>query len=252
MNIEELFEYFNIKQSNIQDDICFIKTLSRGCEKGIISIKNAENIIRNRGINSGDIKACHRNLVILHTKMFLLKQNDFYLSQDYLFDIHKDVFSGIISAAGKIRNCNIKRKEECLNGDSVKYSPCDHIMENLDYDFYVENNRNYNDKNIDQKIKLLIKFYSNIWQAHPFFDGNTRSTAIFMIKYLEYLKLNYDNELFFEYFGYLRNALVRNNYSVENSNKVTSEFLVKFFEKLLKDNSINLDINETYYIKPQL
>ena len=68
----------------------------------------------------------------------------------------------------------------------------------------------------------------------PFREGNTRTTAIFTIKYLRSQGFLINNELFEQHSWYFRNALVRANY--RNLSKGISYelvFLVRFFRNLL-------------------
>ena len=66
--------------------------------------------------------------------------------------------------------------------------------------------------NIVDVINNITDFSSSIWQIHPFREGNTRTTAIFIEKYLVSLGYNVDNTLFKDKSVYFRNALVRSNY----------------------------------------
>ena len=63
------------------------------------------------------------------------------------------------------------------------------------------------------KVAALTRFCANLWQIHAFCEGNTRTTAVFMIKYLRALGFNVVNDVFAENSWYFRNALVRANYS---------------------------------------
>ena len=74
----------------------------------------------------------------------------------------------------------------------------------------------------------------SIWQIHPFCEGNTRSTAVFAIKYLRNFGFDINNEAFAKNSWYFRNALVRANY-VNYSKNVTATplFLERFFDNLL-------------------
>lgn len=47
-------------------------------------------------------------------------------------------------------------------------------------------------------VKHLAKFASDIWQIHPFGEGNTRATAVFMIKYMKTFGFRVNNDAFRE------------------------------------------------------
>lgn len=82
---------------------------------------------------------------------------------------------------------------------------------------------------------------SSIWQIHPFRDGNTRTIALFIEKYLVSLGYDVDNTMFKEKSAYYRNALVRSNYFNNYLNiKQDNSFLIKFYENLLLDKNNNL------------
>lgn len=151
-------------------------------------------------------------------------------------NIHRRLFEGLFSHAGKIRNYNITKKEWILKGDTVMYASFDSIRATLDYDFSQEKNFSYEGLTIDEAVRHIAKFTSGIWQIHPFGEGNTRSTAVFIIKYLKTFGFAVSNETFAENSWYFRNALVRANYNdLQNGVYATTEFLELFFENLLMD-----------------
>lgn len=78
-------------------------------------------------------------------------------------------------------------------------------------------------------------------QIHPFGEGNTRSTAVFMIKYLKTFGFPVSNDVFAENAWYFRNALVRANYN-DYAQKVsaTTVFLERFYENMLMGTEYDL------------
>ena len=177
----------------------------------------------------------------------LLSTHSFSFSPAELISIHKALFSGIFKdeIAGKIRTYDIVKEEPVLNGATVVYGRADSIMEMLAYDFNQEKNFNYKGLSKKEKIEQLAKFASGIWQIHPFAEGNTRTTAVFIIKYLYTLGFETNNELFEKHSAYFRNALVRANYQNLNKNiYYTLEYLNKFFANLLSGEKNTLDSRE--------
>ena len=83
-----------------------------------------------------------------------------------------------------------------LDGESVLYANADMIRQTLDYDFGQEKVFDYSNLSKEDAVKHLTRFIANIWQIHPFGEGNTRTTAVFMIKYLNSLGFEVNNELF--------------------------------------------------------
>jgi len=174
----------------------------------------------------------------------LLSNNAFVFSPAELISIHKFLFKGILSSktAGKIRKFNISKSEPILNGDTVIYGNADNIKETLDYDFAQEKEFGFKGLTKRERVEHIAKFMSGIWQIHPFTEGNTRTTATFIIKYLRMLGFRANNEFFEKNALYLRNALVRANYSkFEESIKKTMEYLHNFFWNMLLGEENTLD-----------
>ena len=171
----------------------------------------------------------------------LLEKDDFELSVDYLKYIHKYLFQDVYEFAGEFRNINFSKHEIILNNDSVAYGDYKTLKESLEYDISLEKDKNYKDMSIVDIIKNITDFSSSIWQVHPFREGNTRTTALFIEKYLISLGYNVDNSLFKDKSVYFRNALVRSNYFNNDLNiKEDKSYLIKFYENLLLGKNNNL------------
>lgn len=83
-------------------------------------------------------------------------------------------------------------------------------------------------------MRHIVKFASGIWQIHPFAEGNTRSTAVFIVKYLQTFGFAIQNDVFADHSWYFRNALVRTNYNnLPKGIHATAHYLELFFENLL-------------------
>ena len=166
----------------------------------------------------------------------LLGEKTFQFSPVEWQNIHRKLFEGVFSHAGKIRDYNITKKEWVLKGDTVMYAAFDSIRDTLDYDFTQEKNFSYEGLTVEESVKHIARFTSGIWQIHPFGEGNTRSTAVFIIKYMKTFGFSVGNEAFARNSWYFRNALVRANYNNwQNGIHATTEFLELFFENLLMD-----------------
>ena len=147
--------------------------------------------------------------------------------------------------AGKIRTYDIVKEEEILNGGTVLYGRATTIMDLLDYDFKTEKEFNYKGLSKKEIVEHLTKFISGIWQIHPFAEGNTRTTAVFTIKYLYTLGFKLNKLPFKECSKYFRNALVRANYqNLDKGIPYTMTYLNKFFGNLLLDEENVLDNRE--------
>lgn len=166
----------------------------------------------------------------------LLGEKTFQFSPATYRNIHKRLFSGVFDHAGQLRTYNITKQEWVLNGDTVFYASYDSIRETLDYDFSQEKEFAYGNASMPEAVRHIAKFASGIWQIHPFCEGNTRSTAVFIIKYLKTFGFQINNDVFAENSWYFRNALVRANYNnLQKGIHATTEFLELFFENLLLD-----------------
>ena len=164
----------------------------------------------------------------------LLGEKTFQFSPIEWMTIHRRLFEGVFSHAGQIRTYNITKKEWILKDDTVIYASWNSIKDTLDYDFRTEKEFSYEGLSLNESIKHLVKFASDIWQIHPFCEGNTRATAVFIIKYLKTFGLKVDNEAFKKHSWYFRNALVRANYNdLTNGIYATTKYLEMFFSNLL-------------------
>ena len=164
----------------------------------------------------------------------VLGEKTFQFSPAEFIMIHKRLFSGIYDYAGRIRTYNITKKEWVLQGETVLYASADSIKVTLEYDFSREKEFSYQGLPLAEAVRHLAKFTSDIWQIHPFCEGNTRTTAVFMIKYLKTFGFSISNDAFADHSWYFRNALVRANYNyLEKGIHATTEYLEYFFENLL-------------------
>lgn len=171
----------------------------------------------------------------------LLNKDDFDLSVDYLKYIHKFLFQDVYEFAGEFRKLDFSKHEKILNNDSVAYGDCTTLNQSLEYDISIEKEKNYKEMNIVEVINNITKFSSSIWQVHSFREENTRTTTLFIEKYLISLGYNADNTLFKDKSVYFRNALVRSNYFNNYLNiKEDNSYLIKFYENLLLGKNNNL------------
>lgn len=171
----------------------------------------------------------------------LLNERSFSLKASEYLSIHRHIFEGVFEHAGEIRNYDISKKEWVLQGDTILYGRADDIMEALKFDISEERQFKYRGLSVSQMIEHIVDFTAMIWQNHPFREGNTRTTAVFMIKYLRSMGFNVNNDLFADNSWYFRNALVRANY--RNPSKgidVDKSFLEKFFRNLILNENNEL------------
>lgn len=171
----------------------------------------------------------------------LLQLDNFELSVNNFKYIHHFLFQDIYEFAGEFRKVDFSKSEKILNNDSVSYGDYKTLNESLAYDLDREKNKDYKNMSIIEVINNITDFTSSIWQIHPFREGNTRFSAVFVEKYLISLGFNVDNTLFKDKSVYFRNALVRSNYYNNYLNiKEDKSYLIKFYENLLLGKNNNL------------
>lgn len=178
----------------------------------------------------------------------LLSERAFSFTPNEYLSIHRKLFTGIYPHAGRIRDYNITKKEWVLNGGTVIYGSATELRRTLDYDFSEEKKFSYKNLSMDEIIHHLAVFVSRLWQIHVFGEGNTRTTAVFFIKYLRTLGFDATNDIFAENAWYFRNSLVRANYNdLKNGIYETTEYLEIFLRNLLLDENNPLH-NRTLHI----
>ncbi len=228
--------------------------------EGKITIKEAQRLVdsyyeekTNHSSNDEDSeeadKVSSRISSILFETAFSFTINE-YLS------IHRKLFQGIYSHAGKIRDYNITKKEWVLDGATVIYGSASELKATLEYDINQERNFSYKNLSMDEIIHHLAIFVSRLWQIHVFGEGNTRTTAVFFIKYLRTLGFSVTNNIFAENAWYFRNALVRANYTnLQKGIDETTEYLELFLRNLLlneKNELHNRDLHISGHLKEKV
>ena len=174
--------------------------------------------------------------------------------------IHRRIFDGVMKHAGELRKYDITKREWILEGDTVNYLNWEDLRRALDYDIEQERNFSYKGLNSYEIIAHITKFTSGLWQIHAFSEGNTRTTAVFVIQYLRSIGYDVENDLFAKHSWYFRNALVRANY--KNAKKgidYTPVYLERFFRNLLlgeqwdlRNRYLHIHPTEEWSVQPNL
>ena len=222
-----------------------LKKLSEENVNGEKTISEVEHELKEYYIEKEKINDINHNELecdLVSTRIVqLLEDEKFKLSVDFLRYIHGYLFKDIYDFAGQFRKIDFSKHELILNNDSALYGDCKTLKESLEYDISLERVKNYKEMNIVEVINNITDFSSRIWQTHPFREGNSRTTAIFIIKYLISLGYQVDNTLFKDKSVYFRNALVRSNYFNNEKNvRDDNSYLIKFYENLLLGKNNNL------------
>ena len=214
-----------------------IDTAVRNIE-GKITIKEAQSLIdsyyKERPAHISDDERSEEADKVSSRIAEILSETAFSFSPNEYISIHRRLFRGIYKYAGRIRDYNITKKEWVLDGASVMYGSASELRATLEYDFSQEQDFSYRGLSMDGIIHHLAVFVSGLWQIHIFGEGNTRTTAVFFIKYLRTLGFSATNDIFAENAWYFRNALVRANYTnLQNGIHATTEYLELFLRNLL-------------------
>lgn len=220
----------------------YFKQESERYIKGEIDIDELDRIITSYYKNKPDVEERSEEADKVAIRIAKIISDDaFTFTVGQLLTIHKELFDGIIENAGEFRTYNFTKREWVLDGASVTYGDYRELSQTLQYDFSVEKNFDYSKLSMDEIINHLAVFVSNLWQIHIFSEGNTRTTAVFFIKYLRKLGFDVTNDTFAKNAWYFRNSLVRANYS--NVSKGIFEdrsYLVKFLRNLLLNENNEL------------
>ena len=207
--------------------------------EGDISIDEAQELLNSyyeENPKSGDDERTEEADKVAVRIAKILSEKAFSFTPNEYISIHKKLFTGIYGHAGKIRDYNITKKEWVLDGATVLYGSASELQATLEYDFSEEKKFSYRNFTMDEIIHHLAIFVSRLWQIHIFGEGNTRTTAVFFIKYLRTLGFDATNDIFAENAWYFRNALVRANYNdLKNGIHETTEYLEVFLRNLLLD-----------------
>ena len=246
--------------------------------EGELSFDEAKNLIdsyyESRTVRTQDDERTEEADKVSSRIAQILSEPSFNFSPSHLIAIHKRLFEDIFKFAGKIRDYDITKKEWVLNGDTVMYGASFELKAALDYDFEMERNFKYTGLSTDEIIKHITFFVSRLWQIHAFGDahvpqgtnvnnfhsckrrgaayGNTRTIAVFTIKYLRSMGYKADNDIFAENSWYFRNALVRANYkNLKAGIEENPVYLERFFRNLilgenneLKNRYTHIDYDE--------
>ena len=206
--------------------------------EGKITMKEAQSLIdsyyEERPVHLADDERTEEADKVSSRIAEILSETAFSFSPNEYISIHRKLFQGIYKYAGKIRDYNITKKEWVLDGATVIYGSASELRATLEYDFLQEKDFSYKGLSMGEIIHHLAVFISRLWQIHIFGEGNTRTTAVFFIKYLRTLGFSVTNDIFAENAWYFRNALVRANYTnLQKGIHETTEYLEVFLRNLL-------------------
>ena len=147
---------------------------------------------------------------------------------DYVKNIHKYILSDIYDWAGEFRTVPMEKPEEVLGGDTVRYAYPKEIEPKAKECLNELNRINWNVKDLDNKAMDFTKLIAELWQVHPFRDGNTRTVVTYAFRFAEEHGFKMDRQLLLDNFTYVRRAFVK------ASDGQYSEY--KYLYKIIKDS----------------
>ena len=220
--------------------------------KGEISLEELDKIVSSYYENKpNDGERTEEADIVSNRIAQIISDDSFIFTVGQLVSIHKRLFEGIFNHAGKLRDFNFIKREWVLDGRSVIYGDYHELSSTLEYDFEIERKFKYDGLSDDEVIEHLATFISNLWQIHAFQEGNTRTTAVFFIKYLRTLGFDVTNDVFAKNAWYFRNALVRANFRfIRKGIYDNKTYIILFLRNLLlhernalknRDLRINID-----------
>lgn len=220
----------------------FLMNLAKDNIEGKIGLEEVGELIEEHyGNNTSSDRQEEADLVAQRIASILLEK-DFDFSTYQILQIHGKLFEGLYPHAGKIRTYNISKNEWILGGKSVFYSSYQDILPALQYDLSTEKGFIYQGLSKEETITHLSRFLADIWQIHPFGEGNTRTMAVFFIKYIRTLGFSPLSDAFLHGSSYFRNALVRANYrDLSKGIDESTEYLSLFLKNLILNEEHPLD-----------
>lgn len=187
---------------------------------------------------------------VSHRIVGIFEDGSFSFDPAMLGVIHRCLFEGIDDDAyhpGVYKSEQLIKCEEVLNGDSVSYGVPALYARSLEMLFSRELSYAYESYADGPALswadaRNLARFVANVWMVHPFFEGNTRTVAVFLELYLRSMGFDVDNRPFEAHSLYFRNALVRACYQNRAIDVALDETpLIAFLSKLLEEPAEELD-----------
>ena len=217
----------------------YLVDLAKKNIEGQMSLQALHTLLENyyESYPNQEDRTAEADIVSLRISKLLLEKAFSFTPNEYL-SIHRQLFTDIYAHAGSIRDYNITKKEWILDGDTVTYGSVSELGATLRYDIEQEKNFSFTNLDMSETIRHLATFVARLWQIHVFGEGNTRTTAVFFIKYLRTLGFTATNDMFANHAWYFRNSLVRANYqNLKLGVYRTTEYLERFLQNLLLDES---------------
>lgn len=187
--------------------------------------------------NSNDLEKAESDILSIKIRE-IEEQNNFELTEDYFKYIHKYLFEDLYDFAGIYRTINIEKPEVVLRGLTVKYGDYETIGDDLKRIIDKAKSTDVDKLSKENKIVYITDLMIDLWKIHPFREGNTRWAIIFICKYLESLKISFNNQVFKENSSYIRKALVAASFEDEELDIIANkEYLLEVIKDIVMGNT---------------
>ena len=151
---------------------------------------------------------------------------------DHYKQFHRYIFGDIYPWAGEFRTINIVKHEIALNGFPLEYMDHELVHAHLTWIFSMMNEYEWDSFHVDEQTHHLARIMSEIWRAHAFREGNTRTTLTFLSEFANYKGFPLQTSLFVKHASYMRKALVASVFEDEALEKQRN---YEYLEKIIKD-----------------
>lgn len=169
-------------------------------------LKNKFNVTNADELKYREEKAVLGRMQLLSIKKNNINSHEFNL--ETLLKFHKYLFQDVYSWAGTLKVDSLYKGQDILNGQSVPYCPREYLEENLNSVFNKMKKYDWGNNSNKDKVIKFADIYQELWQCHPFNEGNTRTTSMFMKQFAEVKKIPIDFPKLFQDPKTLRNSFV--------------------------------------------
>ena len=219
----------------------FMRSLAKRHAAGELDFEEIFQALHNYHLNYGDrlsYRAREADTVATRIARLLFESPlEFELSPEFLLRLHKYLFEGFIpedSRAGAFRSIDIAKWERVLGGASVEYAPAVELPRLISGEFEAAAAVDWAALSPAARVDTARAFVSRVWHAHPFREGNTRTSALFTVLLLRWLSIEVDPSPFVRRAHYFRDALVLDNApeGTVTAGRDSSRYLRVFFARL--------------------
>lgn len=149
---------------------------------------------------------------------------------------HRYIFGDLYPWAGEFRIINIFKNETALHGFPLEFMDYRSVTSHLSWVLSGMNQVEWDSIDSKEQSHHLARFMSEIWRAHAFREGNTRTTITFISQFAKYKGFPLETSLFAKHAAYTRKALVASVFEDEALEKTRN---YEYLEKILIDAITN-------------